>query len=147
MSFLSSNAAAIAVGAVLSTLAWMFGGLRGDLVVTTRVGTHPYFTRDGADVTMELPVSIYEAALGAQIDVPAPNGKTFKLKIPAGTQPGKIFRFKDMGAPDVKHKGATGAFYVKIRVDVPTSLTAEETEALQRQRDHDKRDPRSNMRK
>ena len=123
------------------------GGVRGDLVVTTRVGTHPYYTRDGADVTMELPVSVYEAALGAQVDVPAPNGKTLKLKIPAGTQPGKVFRFKDMGAPDVKHKGSTGSFYVKIRVDVPTNLTAEETETLQRLRDHDKRDPRSAMRK
>ena len=123
------------------------GGKRGDLVVTTRVGAHPYYTRDGADVHMDLPLSIYEAALGAQIEVPAPNGKTVKLKIPAGTQPGKTFRFKDMGAPDVKHRGSTGAFYVKVRVDVPGDLTDEERDALTRLRDHDPRDPRSAMRK
>lgn len=123
------------------------GGMRGDLVVNTRVGAHPYYTRDGADVYMDLPVSIYEAALGASIEVPAPNGQTLKLKVPAGTQPGKTFRFKDMGAPDVKRKGATGSFYVKVRVDVPTDLTDEERDALGRLRDHDQRDPRSLMRK
>lgn len=123
------------------------GGVRGDLVITTRVGSHPFYTRDGADITMTVPVSMYEAALGAEIDVPAPNGKTVRLKVPAGTQSGKTFRFKGMGAPDVKHKGSTGSFYAKIRVDVPTDLTDEEREALTRLRDHDRRDPRSAMRK
>ncbi len=123
------------------------GGVRGDLVITTRVGSHPYYVRDGADVRMDLPVSIYEAALGAEIIVTAPNGKEVKLKLPAGTQPGKTFRFKNMGAPDVKHKGQTGSFYVKIDVKVPTDLTDEEREALGRLRDHDRRDYRSGMRK
>lgn len=123
------------------------GGQRGDLVVTTKVGRHPYYTRDGADVSMDLPVSFYEAALGAEIAVPAPNGKRLLLKIPAGTQSGKIFRFKDMGAPDVKRKGATGSFYVKVVVRTPTDLTAEEREALERLRDHDARDLRAAMRK
>ncbi len=123
------------------------GGVRGDLVVTTRVGSHPYFKRDGADVRMDLPVSMYEAALGADIVVCAPNGKELKLKLPAGTQPGKTFRFKGMGAPDVKQKGQTGSFYVKVVVDVPTDLTDEEREALVRLRDRDRRDIRSGMRK
>lgn len=123
------------------------GGLRGDLVVTTRVGSHPHFTRDGADIRMDLPVSIYEAALGADIVVTAPNGKDVKLKLPAGTQPGKTFRFKGMGAPDVKNQGQTGSFYVKVVVDVPRDLTDEEREALGRLRDRDQRDPRSGMRK
>lgn len=123
------------------------GGVRGDLVVTTRVGSHPYFKRDGADVRMDLPVSMYEAALGADIVVCAPNGKELKLKLPAGTQPGKTFRFKGMGAPDVKQKGQTGSFYVKVVVDVPTDLTDEERETLERLRDRDRRDIRSGMRK
>lgn len=123
------------------------GGMRGDLVVTTHIGSHPCFVRDGADVTMDLPVSIYEAALGAEVQIAAPNGKDIKLKIPAGTQAGKTFRFKGMGAPDVKNKGQVGSFYVKVRVEVPTDLTAEEREALGRLRDHDVRDPRRNMRK
>ena len=118
------------------------GGARGDLVVTTRVAAHPFYTRDGADIHMDLPVSVYEACLGAEVVVPAPNGKDLKLKIPAGTQPGKVFRFKGMGAPDVKHKGSTGSFYVKVAIAVPRDLTDEEREVLERLRDHDKRDPR-----
>ncbi len=52
------------------------GGARGDLVVTTRVAEHPLWKRDGADVRMELPISVFEAALGAQVTVPAPMGKS-----------------------------------------------------------------------
>ena len=121
------------------------GGARGDLVVTTRVGSHPFYTRDGADVRMTLPVSMYEAALGTEVQVPAPNGETLRVKIPAGTQSGKIFRFKGLGAPDVKHKGSTGAFYVTVDVQIPTDLTSEERDALTRLRDHDARDPRSHI--
>ena len=123
------------------------GGVRGDLVVTTRVGSHPFYTRDGADVRMTLPVSIYEAALGAEVKVPAPDGEMLRVKIPAGTQSGKIFRFKGLGAPDVKRKGSTGAFYVTIDVRVPTDLTTEERDALTRLRDRDERDLRSAIRK
>ena len=121
------------------------GGARGDLVVTTRVGSHPFYTRDGANVRMTLPVSMYEAALGTEVQVPAPNGETLRVKIPAGTQSGKIFRFKGLGAPDVKHKGSTGAFYVTVDVQIPTDLTSEERDALTRLRDHDARDPRSHI--
>ena len=92
------------------------GGSRGDLVITTRVAEHPLFKRDGADVRMELPVSIYEASLGTSVEVPCPDGTTVRLKIPAGTQDGKTFRFRDLGAPNVKRKGSRGALYVKIRV-------------------------------
>jgi curved DNA-binding protein len=123
------------------------GGERGDLVVTTHVLAHPYFTRDGADVHMNLPVSMYEAALGAEVVVQAPNGKSIKIKLPAGTQPGKTFRFKDMGAPDVKRGGSTGSLYVKVVVEVPADLTDEEREVLGRLRDRDPRDVRSGMRK
>lgn len=123
------------------------GGERGDLVLTTRIAAHPVFTRDGADVRMELPISIYEAALGTEAVVSAPSGKDIKIKIPAGTQPGKTFRFKGMGAPDVKNKGSVGSLYVRVAVKVPTDLTAEEREALGRLREHDKRDLRSGLRK
>lgn len=115
------------------------GGARGDLVITTKVEEHPIYKRDGADVRMELPVSIYEAALGAQIDVPAPDGTVCRLKVPAGTQDGKTFRFRDLGAPNVKRKGSRGALYVKVRVTVPTRLSAKEREALEALRDADER--------
>lgn len=106
------------------------GGERGDLVVTTRVLDDSLFKRDGADVRMDLPISIYEAALGASIEVPTPKGKKVRLKIPAGTQDGKTFRFRGEGAPDVRNKGANGALYVTIRVSVPTNLSADEKAKL-----------------
>lgn len=121
------------------------GGERGDLVVTTHVEEHPVFKRKGADVTMTLPVSFAEAALGCQVDVPTPGGATVRLKVPAGTQSGKTFRFKEMGAPDVKHRGRTGSLLVKIDVRVPTSLSDDERAALERLRDADTRDYRAEV--
>ena len=121
------------------------GGARGDLVVTTRVAEDPLFKRDGADVRMELPISVYEAALGAQIDVPTPEHKTVRLKVPAGTQDGKTFRFKDLGAPNVKRKDSRGALYVTVRVKVPTRLSAKEREQLQALADADKRNYREDV--
>ncbi len=114
------------------------GGERGDLVITTHVVDDSLFKRDGADVRMDLPISMYEAALGASIEVPTPKGKKVRLKVPAGTQEGKTFRFRGEGAPDVRNKGANGALYVTIRVQVPTSLSSDEraklTELLQNDR-------------
>jgi curved DNA-binding protein len=121
------------------------GGARGDLVVTTKVAEHPLFKRDGADVRMELPISVYEAALGASVDVPTPDGTEVRLKIPAGTQDGKTFRFRDLGAPDVKHKGARGALYVTVKVQVPTHLTAKERESLEALQSSDQRSYRKDV--
>lgn len=115
------------------------GGARGDLVVTTKVAEHPVFKRDGADVRMELPISMYEAALGAEVEVPTPDGTTCRLKVPAGTQDGKTFRFRDLGAPNVKRQGVRGALYVTVRVQVPTHLSAKEREQLIALRDADTR--------
>ena len=121
------------------------GGERGDLLVTTHVEEHPLFKRKGADVNMEVPVSAFEAALGCTVDVPTPGGKTVRLKIPAGTQSGKKFRFKEMGAPDVKRRGRTGALLVEIKVEVPTNLTGEERAALETLRDADTRSYRDKL--
>ena len=108
------------------------GGERGDLVITTHVAEHPVFSREGADVRMELPISIYEAALGTTVEVPTPDGKTVRLRVPQGTQDAKTFRFKGLGAPNVKRKGQRGALLVTVRVQVPTSLSKEEREALEK---------------
>ena len=121
------------------------GGPRGDLVVTTRVAEHPLFKRDKADVRMEVPISIYEAALGATIDIPTPEGKKVRLKVPAGTQDGKTFRFKDLGAPNIKRKGSSGALYATVRLKVPTRMSAKEKEALAALRDNDKRNYREDV--
>ena len=121
------------------------GGERGDLVVTTHVEEHPLFKRKGADVTMEVPISVYEAALGCTVDVPTPGGATVRLKVPAGTQTGKKFRFKEMGAPDVKHRGRTGALLVEIKVQVPTNLSDDERDAMTKLREADTRDYREKV--
>lgn len=121
------------------------GGERGDLVVTTHVEEHPLFKRKGADVTMTLPISVAEAALGCQVDVPTPGGATVRLKVPAGTQTGKTFRFKEMGAPDVKRRGRKGALLVKIEVEVPTRLSDAERRAFEQLRDLDERNYRENV--
>jgi curved DNA-binding protein len=123
------------------------GGLRGDLVITTRVEEHPLFKRDGADVHMDLPVSIYEAALGSQVDVPTPTHEVVRLKLPSGTQDGKTFRFRNLGAPDVKNKGLRGALYVTVRIKVPTRLSAEERKTLISLRNGDKRDYRRDVKR
>ena len=121
------------------------GGKRGDLIITTKVAPHPLFKRDGADVRMSLPVSVWEAALGTSIDVPTPEGKTVRLKIPAGSQNGKTFRFRDMGAPDVKHKGSKGALYVELEVVVPTKLSDKEKELFTALSQEDSRDYREQI--
>ncbi len=115
------------------------GGERGDLVITTKVLDDALYKRDGADVRMDLPVSVYEAALGASIEVPKPDGEKVRLKVPAGTQEGKTFRFRDAGAPDVRNKGRRGALYVTIRVQVPTNLSRDERAALEDLRQKDGR--------
>ena len=121
------------------------GGERGDLVVTTHVEEHPLFKRKGADVLMTVPISVAEAALGCQVDVPMPDGSTVRLKIPAGTQSGKTFRCKDKGAPDVKHRGRTGSVLVTIEVKVPKNVTDEERQLLERLRELDTRDYRAEV--
>jgi molecular chaperone DnaJ len=106
------------------------GGPAGDLYVVTRIKPHKYFTRDGADVLLELPVTITEAALGAQIEVPTP-GDRVKLKIAPGTPDGKVFKLPGKGAPHLKG-GGKGDMKVRVKLVVPKELTAEQKELLKR---------------
>lgn len=112
------------------------GGPRGDLVVVTRLAEHPLFARDKADVVMTLDVDVTEAALGAQVVVPTPDGNRVKLRIPAGSQNGAVLRVKGKGAPYLKGKGTgCGDLLVKLRVNVPKNLTEEQRAALEALRD------------
>jgi molecular chaperone DnaJ len=106
------------------------GGPSGDLYVVTRLKPHPYFTRDGADVILDLPVSIAEAALGAQLEVPTPDGRV-KLKVASGTQDGKVYKLPGKGAPRLKGSGK-GDMRVRVHVVVPKELTSEQKELLRR---------------
>ncbi|MDP2183600.1 MAG: molecular chaperone DnaJ [Actinomycetota bacterium] len=106
------------------------GGPAGDLYVVTRMRPHPYYTRDGANVHMELPLSVTEAALGTEVTIPTPSGQRVKLKIAPGTQEGKVFRLAGKGAPKLKGKG-WGDLKVKSHIVIPTKLTAQGKELLE----------------
>lgn len=107
------------------------GGENGDLLVTTKIAEHPHYTRDGADVIVELPVTVAEAALGAQIVVPAPDKTKVRVKVPEGTQTGAVLTIRGKGAPDVKNKGRNGDLRIKVRVDVPTDMNEEQRKAME----------------
>jgi molecular chaperone DnaJ len=104
------------------------GGTPGDLYVVIEIEPHPIFVRENLDILCDVPVSIAQAALGAEIDVPTLNGKV-KMKIPPGTQSGKVFRMKGKGITDVQgyHQGDQ---HVRINVETPTHLTARQKELL-----------------
>lgn len=105
------------------------GGPPGDLYVVTRVEKHPYLRRKNGDITLDLPLTFSEAALGTRVEIPTVDGRV-KLKIPAGTQSGRTFRLKGKGAPRLKGKGK-GDMKVTVRIVVPEKLTQEERELIE----------------
>ncbi len=108
------------------------GGPPGDLYVVTRVQEHPVFKRRGDDFVVEVPVSFVEAALGAEIDVPRPEGGTVKLRLPPGTQDGKQFKVRGAGAPKARTRGAErGDLIVRASLVVPKKLKRREREILE----------------
>jgi curved DNA-binding protein len=108
------------------------GGARGDLRIITSIKPHELYSRKGADVLMELPIGITEAALGASIVVPAPDGSKVKLRIPAGTSDGKTFAIRGKGAPQVNGKGsANGDLKITVRFTLPKELNDRQKEALE----------------
>lgn len=107
------------------------GGEAGDLLVTTKIAEHPYYTRDKADVVVALPVTVAEAALGAQIVVPAPDGTKVRVKVPAGTQDETVLTIRGKGAPDVQRKGSFGDLKIKVEVKTPTSMNEKQKQAME----------------
>ena len=105
------------------------GGPTGDLYVVLHVREHPLFTRDGNDVICNVPIGFTQAALGSEIDVPTPHGK-MKMKIPAGTQTGNVFRLKGKGVPDVRGYGHGDAL-VRVVVETPKKLNPRQRELLE----------------
>ena len=106
------------------------GGEAGDLLITTAIEKHPFFTRDGADVTATVPITIDEAALGASVVVPAPDGTKVRVRVPAGSQNATQLTIKGKGAPRVNSSG-TGDFIINLEVKVPTSLNDAQRKALE----------------
>jgi len=104
------------------------GGPSGDLYVDITVQAHPIFTREGQNLTCEVPVSFATAALGGSVDVPTLDGSV-ALKIPAETQSGKLFRVRGKGVRSVRESGV-GDLFCRVQVETPVNLTAEQKETL-----------------
>jgi molecular chaperone DnaJ len=107
----------------------LLGGPAGDLYVLVRLLEHELFTRDGADLYCELPVSFAQLALGAEVDVPILGGTT-KLKIAAGSQPHQIVRLRGKGMPQLRGRGHGDTCY-RLLLEVPQKLSTRQREALE----------------
>jgi len=104
-------------------------GGAGDLYLYIAVEPHKFFERIGSDLQMDLPVNFVVAALGGEVSVPTLDG-TVSMKIPSGTQSGKVFRLKNKGMPSVRG-GYQGSQYVRVMLQVPTRLSSEQRKLLE----------------
>jgi molecular chaperone DnaJ len=104
------------------------GGPPGDLIVVTRVAESQLYQRRGSDLVVDVPVTFADAALGASVDVPTPEGPV-SLKVPAGSEGGKLLRIKGRGAP--KLKGGRGDVLARLKIAVPKKPTKAERELLE----------------
>jgi molecular chaperone DnaJ len=107
------------------------GGEPGDLYVITQVTDSPVFKWRGEDMVIDVPVTFSEASIGSDIEIPTPDGQRLKVKVPAGATDGKLLRLKGRGAPRLKGAG-TGDLLVRLRIAVPSKISKQEREALER---------------
>ena len=120
------------------------GGTAGDLYVIIRTGDHPVFHRDGDDISLTVPVSATEAALGGKIEVPTIDGRAL-LKIPPGTQSGQKLRLREKGVPSATREGVRGDEIVEITVTVPMPRDERTKELLRELAKLNPEDPRADL--
>ncbi len=106
------------------------GGEAGDLLITTKIDAHSHYRRKGADVLMDVPVSVAEAALGTSVVVPAPDGTKVRVRVPAGTQDNTVLSIKGKGAPKVKG-GGVGDLKITMKVVVPKEMNEGQKKAME----------------
>jgi DnaJ-class molecular chaperone len=102
------------------------GTQAGDLYLRIRLVPHPTFERKDHDLYAHVAVPLTTAVLGGEVNVPTPGGKTLRLKIPATTQNGQVFRLKHHGMPIVSKPAERGDLYATVDVQLPRQLSAEE---------------------
>ncbi len=111
----------------------VMGGARGDLYLKIEVLPHPLFTRQGDDLRTTVPVGLYDAVLGGEVEVAAIDRRV-KLTIPPGTQNGQVFRLRGLGMPNIRNPEKRGDLLVKVNVILPKDLTPRERELFQQLR-------------
>jgi molecular chaperone DnaJ len=119
------------------------GGTPGNLYIEVHVQQHRYFRRQGNDLLLDVPINYAQAALGAEVEIPTPDGRV-SLKVPAGSQDGKLMRVKGRGAPRLKGDGR-GDLLARLKVSVPQKLTKKEREALEALQSASKANPRERL--
>ncbi|MFN8185963.1 MAG: molecular chaperone DnaJ [Gaiellales bacterium] len=119
------------------------GGPPGDLFVITRVAPSPLYERRGNDLYLEVPVTYAEAALGATVEIPTPDGSV-ALKVPAGSQDGRLLRVRGRGAPELKGPGR-GDLIARVRLTVPQKLSKAEREAIEALQKVSRENPRQKV--
>jgi DnaJ-class molecular chaperone len=116
-------------------------GAVGDALITVTIAPHPLFTRDGKNLRLELPVTLYEAVLGAKVRVPTLDGAV-ELAIPAGTSSGRTFRLRGKGLPG---KGGTGDLLASVRIVLPEREDDALSELMRKWRERKPYDPRKDL--
>ena len=116
-------------------------GKPGDALITVNVAPHPIFTPDGADLRLDLPITLYEAVLGGKVRVPTLDGAV-EFPIPAGTDSGRTFRLKGKG---LKSKTATGDLLATVRIVLPEKSDDDLKELMRKMREGNPYDPREDM--
>ena len=107
----------------------MRGGPAGDLYIFLSLGAHAFFQRDGADLHCRVPISMVQAALGGEFEVPTIDGGKTRVKVPEGTQSGRRFRLQGKGMPVLRSR-QVGDMYVQVVVETPQKLTKKQRELL-----------------
>jgi molecular chaperone DnaJ len=121
------------------------GGPFGDLYVQVSVEASPVFTRRGDDVIVDVPVLFVEAASGATIEVPTPDGESVRLKVPAGTSDGVMLRVKGRGAPIAGDGNRKGNLLARVKIVVPKKLTKAQRDVLDKLADLSGPNPRDEL--
>jgi molecular chaperone DnaJ len=107
------------------------GAPSGDLYVAIAVTPHPLLKRQGVDLIYDLTIDVAQAALGDEAEVPTPEGPPVRVKVPPGTQGGRVIRLHDRGVPHLRASGR-GDLLARVRVAIPQRLTEEQRELFQR---------------
>ncbi len=116
------------------------GGQPGDAILTLRIASHPMFTRDGSNLKLDLPITLYDAVLGAKVRAPTLNGSV-NVTVPKGSSGGKTLRLRGLGLPS--KTGAKGDLLVTLQIDLPHDLPKDFVALMERWREDEPYQPRS----